>query len=268
MTAIERALYELNEIDGYAAGESLMHRLDPRAKTVVTILYIAVVLSFRLDSLTGILFMWIFPIIFSAMGGISYNRVFVKSLYVLPFIMFIGIFNPLLDHRPALTAGGISVSVGWIEFFSVTLRGLLAVQASLILVMTSGFMKICHGLGRMGMPSILTTQLLMVYRYMSVLLQEAASMDNARRSRGYGKRHYSLRLWGIFIGQLLVRTVARAGRIHQAMLSRGFDGRAAIRTRLQWTFSDTLFLLICATVFIAARFTDFSHLFNLLINRQ
>lgn len=268
MTAIERALYELNEIDGYAAGESFMHRLDARSKSIVTILYIVAVLSFRLDSLTGILFMWIFPILFSALGGISYNRVFLKSLFVLPLILFIGMFNPIMNREPMLQAGSLTISRGWIEFVSIAVRGLLAVQATLILVMTSGFQKICYGLERMGMPAIFTTQLLMVYRYLSVLLQEAASMDNARRSRGYGKRAYSPRLWGIFIGQLLIRTVARAERIHRAMLSRGFDGSVALRARLHWTVADTLFLIVCTVLFTAARLTDFSHLFNMIISRQ
>lgn len=268
MTAIERALYELNEIDGYAAGQSFMHSLDPRSKALVTVLYIIAVLSFRLDSLSGILFMWIFPILFSALGGISYNRVFLKSLYVLPLILFIGMFNPVMNREPMLQAGSITVSRGWVEFISIVLRGLLAVQASLILVMTTGFQKICYGLERMGIPAIFTTQLLMVYRYLSVLLQEAASMDNARRSRGYGKRSYSPRLWGIFIGQLLIRTVARAERIHRAMLSRGFDGTVALRTRLHWTTTDTLFLIISTALFTAARLTDFSHLFNMIISRQ
>ncbi len=267
MTAIERALYELNEIDGYACGSSLMHRLDPRAKTIVTLLYIATVLSFRLDSLTGIMSLWIFPILLSALGGISYNRVFVKSLYVLPFIALIGIFNPIFDRRPALTADHVVITVGWLQFISICLRGMLAVQASLILVMTTGFMKICHGLRRMGLPAVFTTQLLMVHRYLSVLLREAASMDCARRSRGYGRRHYTPRLWGIFIGQLLVRTVARAGRIHMAMLSRGFDGNAALRSTMRWSAADTIFLTACAAAFAIARLADLSRLFNILTLR-
>lgn len=93
-------------------------------------------------------------------------------------------------------------------------------------------------------------------------------MDNARRSRGYGKRSYSPRLWGIFIGQLLIRTVARAERIHRAMLSRGFDGTVALRTRLHWTMTDTLFLIISTALFTATRLTDFSYLFNMIISRQ
>ena len=264
MTAIERALYELTEIDSYASGESLMHSLDPRCKTIVVVFYIVAVLSFSLTSLTGIIFMWIFPILFSAMAGISYNTVFRKSLFVLPFILFIGIFNPIFNREPLLYVAGIPISRGWVEFVSIALRGLLTVQASLVLAMTSGFMKICQGLGRMGLPSIFTTQMLMVHRYLSVLLQEAASMDNARRSRGYGKKSYSPRLWGIFIGQLLVRTVDRAEHIHRAMLSRGFNGNVALRSQPHWHMSDTLFLLVCTSMFVAVRFTDFSKLFNIL----
>ena len=262
MRGISRAIYSLNEVETISTGQSFMHRLDPRAKITVTVVYIAVVLSYRLHSISGILFMWVFPIILSALSGINYNRVFVKSLYTLPFIMFVGIFNPILDHRPMMRIGSIVVSYGWVDFFSIIVRGLLAVQATLILIMNTGFQKVCYGFRRMGMPSLFAVQLLMVYRYLLLLLQEAASMDNARRSRCYGRRSYSPRMWGCFISQLFVRTLARSERVHRAMLSRGFNGNVVIRGHLRWTLTDTVFTIACVGVFLCVRYVNLSGLFN------
>ncbi len=89
---------------------SRMHSIDPRAKLIVTVIYIVAVLSFSLDSPAGIILFWVFPIIVSAMSGISYNAVFVKSLYTLPFIMFIGIFNPIFNREPMLYIGDMAIS--------------------------------------------------------------------------------------------------------------------------------------------------------------
>ena len=98
MTALEKALTELHSVEYTARGESLLHSLDPRAKTLGAVIYIATVLSVSLDSLPTLLLLWIFPIIASTLGGISYGTVFRKSLYTLPFIIFIGIFNPIFQR--------------------------------------------------------------------------------------------------------------------------------------------------------------------------
>ena len=253
MTALEKALYELQCTERQSQCNSFMHRLDPRAKIIVTLFYIIVVLSFSLESLTGILICWIYPIIGSTLGGISYSSVFRKSLIVLPFVAFIGIFNPIYNTVPALYVGNIAISRGWIEFMSIIIRGLLSAQAAILLIMTTGFYRVCRALGRLGVPSVFTTQLLLVYRYIYVLLDEAIDMERARQSRGYGRKGYGLRMWGRFIGQLLLRTVERSERVHRAMLSRGFDGRIRSLAISTWCRRDTLFLLSCCAAFVVVR---------------
>jgi cobalt/nickel transport system permease protein len=42
----------------------------------------------------------------------------------------------------------------------------------------------------------------------------------ARRARSYDRKHFSLKLWGIFVAQLLMRSIDRAERITQAMQAR------------------------------------------------
>ena len=130
------------------------------------------------------------------MGGIGYGEVMHKSLYTLPLIAFIGIFNPMLHREPVLYAGTIAISRGWVEFIAILLRGLFTVQMVIVLIMTTGFYKVCRGLNRIGVPAVFTTQMLLVYRYIYVLVDEAIDMDRARKSRSYGKKGYRLRMWG------------------------------------------------------------------------
>ena len=261
MGALEKALTELNEVERMACTGSRMHSIDPRAKLIVTVIYIVVVLSFALDSPAGIILFWMFPIIVSAMSGISYNAVFVKSLYTLPFIMFIGIFNPIFNREPMLYIGDMAISRGWVEFVSIIIRGLLSVQAVLLLIMSTGFNRLCAAMGKLGVPSIFTTQLMLLYRYIFVLLDEALSMDRARTSRSYGRKKYGLKMWGTFIGQLLLRTVERAQRIHRAMLSRGFTGKILMRGNMHWRLCDTIYVVVWCLLFAAGRFCDVSGLF-------
>ncbi len=262
MTALEKALTEFKQVERSACSTSVLHSLDPRAKTLVVLIYIIAVLSESPDALAGILLFWIFPIIACAMGGIEYGKVMRKSLYTLPFIAFIGVFNPIFQREPMLTVGGVVITKGWIEFVSILLRGLLSVQMALVLIMTTGFYRVCRGLGKMGVPGVFTTQLLLVYRYIYLLVEEAIDMDRARKSRSYGRKGYGFKMWGTFVGQLLMRTVNRAQRIHRAMVSRGFTGELPSIVKMKWRGRDTLFVIIACGLIAACRFVNISAFFS------
>lgn len=267
MSSIDKALLTLNDVERTSnRSTSAMSRRDVRGKLIVTVAFLVAVLSFPLDNLGGIIIFAIYPIVGCTMADISYGRVLKLSLYTLPFIAFIGIFNPIFDQRPMLHIGSVTVSEGWIQFLSIIVRGLLSVQATLLLILSSGFITVCRGMKGLGMPDIFATQLFLLYRYIFVLLQEARSMQMARTARGYGRTSYGMRFWSVFVGQLLLRTADHAERLHRAMLSRGFSGMFPLSHPLRWHTADTIFVIIWTGAFVAGRLWDipllFTHLFN------
>lgn len=266
MSKLDKVLYELNAIEQTSGLSSLLHACDPRAKLLVTLLFLIFILSFPLSNLSGLILFGIYPIIACTMSGISYSFVFKRSLLVLPFVLFIGIFNPIFDKQIVFYIGNIGISAGWISFFSIILRGLLSVQAVLILILTTGFYNLCRGMQRLGIPAIFTTQLLFVYRYIFVLLQESLNMQRAIAARSFGRKSYSFKIWGIFISQLLIRTVTRAERIHRAMLARGFTGDIKENFHITWKKKDTLYLLLWSILFIVLRIIHPGVIFSPLLN--
>lgn len=241
---LEQAVYLLDRAEQVAEGSTLLHRVDARAKLAVTLCFVIVILGMEGRDLPLLVMSFAWPMIGCALGGLRYRSIFCRSLVVLPFVGLVGLFNPLLDHRPALYIGTVAVSVGWLSFMAILLRGLVAAQALFVLVSSTGFRCLCQALRQWGMPAVLVSQLLFVYRYLYVLLCESLSMERARASRGYGRRAYPLRLWGVFIGQLLLRTIDRSERIHRAMLSRGFTGTFPLYGQERdWRWRDTLFTL-------------------------
>lgn len=58
------------------------------------------------------------------------------------------------------------------------------------------------------------------------------------------------------LGNLLLRTMDRAERIHRAMLARGFDGSVPLLRPLRIRASDTVFLLILSAAFVLLRIYD------------
>lgn len=232
---------------------SPLHSIDARAKVVVLVLFLGAMLSLPLRNLSDLLLFFIYPIALSSMSGVSYSATLRRSLFVIPFVALIGIFNPILDRTPLFSVGGVVVTEGWITLFSIIVRGVLSVQAVLVLIYATGFHRFCRGIQRLGVPSIFTSQLLFVYRYMYVLLQEALSMNRAREARSFGGRSRGVRQWGIFIGQLLIRTVERAERIYRAMLARGFDGTLRVSSESRWRGRDTIFLVVWSLILLSLR---------------
>nr|WP_302829826.1 cobalt ECF transporter T component CbiQ [uncultured Bacteroides sp.] len=253
MSKIEKALYELNSMEQASQLRSPLHALDSRVKLIVTFLYLICMLSLPLKDLSRLILFCLYPIITCAMAGIGYGTIFKRSLIVLPFVFFIGIFNPILDRQVVFSVGNVNITAGWISFISILLRGILSAQAVFLLIYSTGFYNVCRGMQHLGIPALLTTQLLFVYRYIFVLLQEALNMHRARVSRSFGRKSYPFKMWGIFIGQLLIRTVERSQRIHRAMLSRGFSGSIKSNFHPRWRVNETFYLTVWGILFIGLR---------------
>lgn len=255
MEAIEKAITRLNSLE--AARRDGGGAVDVRMQLCITLAYLVVLLSIPVYDPAHLLWMACYPIISAEVSGIGYLRVFGRSLWVLPLVVVIGMFNPLLDTDVVWRVGSLGVSRGWLSFVSLVIRGLLAFQALIILVETYGFQDICRALQYFRCPGVLVTQLMMLYRYLGVLMQEALLMQRARQARGYGRKSYPLRQWGVFAGQLLLRSVSRARRVHRAMTARGFDGVFRFRSFAHApALRDWVYLIVWLGVFVAIRFMN------------
>lgn len=259
-TRLEKAITILNARQIKPGEQSHIGDIDPRALLLVTVVYLVAMLSVPLQRTDMIIWFAAYPIISAPLAHIPYERLFRNSLFAVPLLIFIGIFNPLYERQAAFTVFGLTVSAGWISFISILIRGLLATQALLLLICITGFNYMCEAMRRLGVPSVIVTQLLMVYRYLTVLLQEALTMQHARQARSYGKTSFKASMWGAFVGQLLLRTIERSRRINMAMKARGFKGSLSTSPDTHWTTADTVYCLVWIPIFFILRFIDVSTL--------
>jgi cobalt/nickel transport system permease protein len=144
-----------------------------------------------------------------------------------------------------------------VSFASILAKYVLTVSAGLALIACTGFDSICSALSKMGVPGAFTIQLLFVYRYIFVLGEEAARMARARALRSFGNKGLGMGVYSSMIGQLLLRTMDRAQRIHLAMLCRGFDGEIRYVMPSKMRLSDLLFLAGWSGLFTLLRFYNF-----------
>ncbi len=264
MSKLENALLRLNALE-HECGEP-QYRLTTFVTLIVTIAYLIAMLSVPLKNFATLIWFSIYPLVAIQFYGLRFSRIFLESLYVLPFVVLIGIFNPLIDKETAFMAGSIAVSKGWISFASIILRGILAVQAALILISAHGFTAMCSSLRKLGLPTFLVTQIQFVYRYLGVLLSEALNIQRSANARGYGKKNFPLKIWGAMTGQLLIRTLDRGESIHRAMLARGFTGSLPYyhaNNSQKLRIGDVIWGVSWILIFIVLRFVNLSSLFHL-----
>lgn len=244
---------EIGRMDELARQNTAIHRLDARAKALATVIFIVAVMSFPRYAVSALIPFLLYPLALCALGRIPLDFMFRKILAAAPFALAVGIFNPLFDREPVCAAGPLVISGGWLSFVSIMLRFFLTVWAALALAACTGMFRLCAGLERLGLPQVFAGQLLFLYRYLFVVLDEGTRMQRALELRSAGLAPVRLRVYGALVGHLLLRSMARSERIHRALLARGFDGVIRIASKTAFHPVDWAFLLGWIAFFAAAR---------------
>ncbi len=253
MSSVASGLSAIDRLDRLSRLDTRVHRIDPRAKVVTTAVYIVCVVSYGKYDLLGLLPFAVFPVVLATEGGLPLRFIGRLLLVVSPFALLVGAFNPVFDREVVAQVGAWGVTGGWVSYASIVLRFLLTAGAALVLTATTSFTGICLALQKLKVPDVMVTQLLLLFRYIFVLGDEASRMAQARRLRSFGRRGMDWRVYGQMLGQLLLRAFARAQRIYLAMKCRGFDGEIRVAQRLRFGAADLAFVLAWSAVFILFR---------------
>jgi cobalt/nickel transport system permease protein len=256
VSTVATGLSTLDRLDRLARQDTAVHRIDPRAKVITTFVFIVCVVSFDRYEVLALLPFVIFPVVLASEGGLPVGFLARILLVVSPFALMVGAFNPWFDREIVAQIGGLELSGGWVSYLSIVLRFLLTTAAALVLTATTSFNGVCLALERLRVPDVFVTQLLLLYRYIFVLGDEAVRMAQARRLRAFGSRGMGLRVYTQMLGQLLLRTVARAQRVYLAMKCRGFDGQVRMARRLHFGTADLVFVAGWSAVFVLFRAVD------------
>ncbi len=246
----------LRLVDELAALDSPMHRLAPLPKLLLTVLYVALTLSFPKYALSGLSVMALFPVFGYQLAGISLLVCFRRLRFILPLVCAVGLFNPFFDRETLFFLGSLPVSGGVISMLTLLLKGVFALTAAFLLIATTPLEGICGALGKLRCPKVMVSLLLLTFRYITVLLDEASLMTEAYSLRAPGQRGVHISAWGSFLGQLLLRSMDRAESLYSSMLLRGFTGELpgsfnSAVSPLSWTAAG-----VCAALMVLSRMYD------------
>lgn len=258
MISINAAIIDLKRLELLADGNSPTHSLDARAKVLVTFFFIVAVVSCNRYELAGLIPFFIFPAVAVALADLPALYIARKIALICPFIVTVGLFNPVFDHTGLYQIGHVTISGGWISLVSLFIRSLLTVGAAFILIATTGFSAVCQALERLGIPRIFTVQLLFLHRYIFLLADETSRASRARELRSCGRKGFGVVSFSSLVGHLLLRTWQQAARIHTAMLARGFVGRFHACRQPRFGVAEICYLLGWSSLFVTLRLYDIS----------
>lgn len=116
-------------------------------------------------------------------------------------------------------------TVGLTVLGSVTTKALLSLVMLNVLTLTTSVPALLNALVALRTPPLLVAILASMYRYINVLVGEFNTMRRAAASRNLmGSKRRQRLVIGNMMGSLFIRTYERGERVHQAMLSRGYQG--------------------------------------------
>jgi len=223
--------------DRFHENESFIHRLDPRVKVVLTVAFILSNALLPDGAWTTFALSWFLLLFANALSNLGLTFTLKRSFIALPFalvavtVLFSIPGNPLTTFHFLMWDLTIT-DAGLLRFVSIVIRSWLSVQMAILLVATTRFPDIVHALEHLRVPSILTTIIAFLYRYLFVLADEVFRLLRAREARSAaapglksgGSVAWRAQVVGNMAGQLFLRSYERSDRVYNAMLARGYTG--------------------------------------------
>ena len=222
--------------DLYHPGSSLLHATDARVKLLLTLAFVLVVSLAPVGAWP--LYVLLFALTLSAAVASELGPALVlrRALLALPFVLAALPLLVTVEGTPLLSveAGRWTIALsrnGLERFVSIALKSWLSVQAAIVLTATTPLLDLLVAMRALHLPKLLVAVLSLMWRYLSVLIDEALRMIRARESRsgslsgrGGGSLLWRARVTGGMAGTLFLRGYERSERIYNAMLARGYDG--------------------------------------------
>lgn len=262
----------VNTFDRYVAQSSLIHRLDPRVKVLVTLLFIVANVLLPDGAWLGFLAAWLFLLLAQRLARLPFTFTLRRSFIALPFALAAVTVIFTLPGRGlfALNIGPwrlVATDAGLLRFTSIMIRSWLSVQMAILLAATTQFPDLLHALRHLYVPQPIVVIISFMYRYLFVLADEAQRLMRAREARSArlpgsvspagGSIVWRARVVGSMVGQLFLRSYERSDRVYNAMLARGYQGQLLTINPHRMTRQDWLVfivaLLLLALVQLAGR---------------
>ncbi len=218
------------ELDEHARA-SWLGGIDARAKIAGTLAFVvATAMLTRTELVVASLLL---AVSFAAMSQVPYRHLARMYLGALPFILVASV--------------SVFLFAGVERGFDMWARTSSCVLALLVLASGTETFDLFTGLRRLRVPRLVSTLLMLTYKYILILGDELERMKTARRARGFrGGRGLldsrGLRVISYTAGMVFVRASARADDGYEGLRARGFRSDMKDMRRSRLDAADVAFI--------------------------
>lgn len=248
MNKLEKALIEINSIDEFSLKNSIIHKLNPLAKLIVTIAYIAMVTSAYKYNPFTLLPWFIYPVIMVILSEMSIMKTLKRLIIIIPIILLIGLGNVFFNSTQVYVMG-IKTTLGFLSFITFSFKSILSLIMVYIFISTTGIYKLAYGLIKIKVPEIFVWVIILLYRYIFIITQELNTILKAYSLVAPNEKGLRFGVWGSLLGALFYRTLEKGKNLYNSMYLRGF-GENGINIDMKFQNYDYMYIFITFVIFI------------------
>lgn len=218
-------------LEQYVAGDTILHRAAPLVKVCACLAFLLTVVLCPNARWTRLWWLASVPMAGILVSRVPWRWVAVRLVVVAPFLLLALVSLPFVSRQPGESVWTIPhtslvIPRSGAELFGAILfKSLLSLFTVALVLATTGFHRVVAALQQLHVPAVFVALLSFMYRYLFVLVEEAARLLRARDARAPTQRVVPrLVTTGHLAGSLFLRSYERAERVAQAMVSRGFTG--------------------------------------------
>jgi energy-coupling factor transport system permease protein len=244
-------------------GDSFLHRLDPRTKIFLLVVFTSSALL-TVDTAVNLALFVALLALAAASGAFRHWRKMLGR--VAPLIVLIVVFDSLFSHvswGPVLFTAQVwivraTVTPGSIVYaITIGVRFVTLIGMSILFIMTTQFEDLVAGLRKLRVPYIVALSLGLALRSITLLTADLKAIMDAQRSRGLDLDARSLlrRADGLLSLAMpaVVCLIYRSRKVSSSMHCRGYGhvGRPTLYSRLRLKAGDWM-VIVCLLALVMA----------------
>ncbi|MBU7007431.1 energy-coupling factor transporter transmembrane component T family protein [Phosphitispora fastidiosa] len=257
-------------IGQYVPGSSLLHRLDPRTKIIVSAILLWLV--FVVENPAEFAAYGLFILVLYIIGGVagSFLKVMKPGIFLIVITLVLNMF--FTPGETMFSIGPVPVSRTGLEnglFLGVKIMYLILLSSLVTLVtspvrMTDGLERLMKPFQRIGLPaSELAMMINIALRFIPTFWEETDKIIKAQKSRGADFESWHLQKRAKYMTALLVplfvSSFRKADELAMAMESRGYVVGMHRSSLHKLEFRPVDFLVLALTVTITGAFIMYKY---------
>ncbi|MEW5745555.1 MAG: cobalt ECF transporter T component CbiQ [Nitrospirota bacterium] len=234
------------------AGKHLLS-IDARIKILASMLLLLMITSYR--GFAFPLFVSVLSVLLCRKMKVSFRTFllrFSEPLFIVSVLVLLKLFLSGRDVLFSFDLFGLSVTGhrdGLLEGLEMACRIVGAVSVVAVLGFSTPFAELMAGLSWLRVPRGFIEILMLAYRYIFVLFEEAMVIYQAQRNRlGYSSMRRGLASFGTLTGALVLKAFEQSQNTTVSMVQRGYDGAMPLLKHKPFkrseAFASVLFIVV------------------------